>query len=713
MNKPWGVVLGLLSMAALPGQEHGGGQAGQGDRQEPRPANRLDKESSPYLRQHRHNPVDWHPWGDEALALAKKLDKPIFLSIGYSACHWCHVMAAESFSDPEVAKLMNEKFVCIKVDREERPDIDQIYMGALHAMGKQGGWPLSAWLTPDGKPFFGGTYFPPTASRGLPSFRLVCESLANAWADERDKVLQGAGELSEHLEQALAPSLPAGEPTPALFGKVLAEARDWYDAEHPGFAAPPRFAPKFPQASQLQMLLRNDDQQGRAMALAALRAMARGGIHDQLGGGFHRYSTDRRWLVPHFEKMLYDNALLASAYLEASQLEEDGPFANVARSTLDYLLREMQAPDGGFWSSQDAQSEGVEGKFFVWSRAEIEQLLGDDAELVCDVFGVTAAGNWDGTNVLWQAQDVPATEAFAAARARLFAARAERVRPGTDDKVLVAWNGMAIEALCDGYRVLGDRRYLEAAQRAGAFLLERCVVDGRVRRSWQGGSAPFAGYLEDHASLANALLALFESDFEGRWLRAAKQVLQTTRDHFRAEDGSFYFTADDHEQLLARTKSASEGATPSGIAMAARAFLRAGLLLGDDAVYQLGAGALRANHALLAHSPASAPALMRAVQLHLGAPKEIVIAGRPDDARTQALLRAAWRRFPQPGVVACVHNGNREALVAISKVFDGKLPRDGAPCAYVCERGVCQAPVTTVDALRQAWAAAKPAEGGR
>jgi len=398
--------------------------------------NRLDQESSPYLRQHRHNPVDWHPWGDEALQLAKKLDKPIFLSIGYSACHWCHVMASESFSDPEVAKLMNEKFVCIKVDREERPDIDQIYMGALHAMGQQGGWPLSAWLTPDGKPFYGGTYFPPTASRGLPGFRRVCETLANAWEDDREGVLKGAGELSEHLEKSLAPELPAGEPTAALFAKLVSQAKGWYDAEHPGFASPPRYAPKFPQATQLQMLLRHGDEAGRAMVLATLRAMARGGVHDQLGGGFHRYSTDRRWLVPHFEKMLYDNALLASVYLEASLMQDDAALAAVARSTLDYLLREMQAPDGGFWSSQDAQSEGVEGKFFVWSREQVEALLGDQAASVCEVFGITAAGNWEGSNVLSLQREAPATDAFARARARLFAAREERVRPGTDDKVL-------------------------------------------------------------------------------------------------------------------------------------------------------------------------------------------------------------------------------------------------------------------------------------
>ena len=687
----------------LSAQEAGPSEGDQGRRE-----NGLAGSSSPYLRQHRFNPVDWRPWSQEALQLAADEDKPIFLSIGYSACHWCHVMAKESFSDPEVAALLNEEFVCIKVDREERPDLDQIYMGALQAMGRQGGWPLSAWLTPDGKPFFGGTYFPPEDRGGLPGFSRVCRRLAAAWEDEREQVLQGADALAQHLEASLAPALAVGEPTEELLADVVDAAAAWFDAEVPGFAAPPRFAPKFPQSEQLRALLRHVDERARDMAHATLDAMRRGGIHDQLGGGFHRYSTDRRWLVPHFEKMLYDNALLASAYLESAALRGDEQSRQVGRRALDYLLRELQAPAGGFWSSQDAQSEGVEGKFFVWSLAEVETLLGDDAEEACAALGVTAAGNWEGANVLHLTADAPTTASFAKSRARLFEVRSARVRPATDDKVLVAWNGLAIEALCDGYRALGDARYLEAASRAAGFLLDNCVADGRVRRSWQGGAAPLPGYLDDHGALANALLSLFECDGDPRWLAAGQGVLEATVAHFSAEDGSFFYTADDHEQLLARAKSASEGATPSGLALASRALLRAGLLLGDPALYERGVQVLRANHATLRDAPTAAPSLLRAAQFHLGAPREVVVVGPAGDRRTEALLQAAWAFDGRPRVVAHLHDGNRAALAARSPFFVGKeAGAEGAPRAYVCERGVCKAPVTDVAALLSALEAAK------
>jgi len=670
--------------------------------QEPAGRNELGSASSPYLRQHRDNPVHWSPWGPEALARAKRLERPIFLSIGYSACHWCHVMAKESFSDPEVAALLNEEFVCIKVDREERPDLDQIYMGALQAMGRQGGWPLSAWLTPDGKPFFGGTYFPPEDRGGLPGFSRVCRRLAAAWRDEREQVLQGADALAQHLEASLAPALAVGEPTEELLADVVDAAAAWFDAEVPGFAAPPRFAPKFPQSEQLRALLRHVDERARDMAHATLDAMRRGGIHDQLGGGFHRYSTDRRWLVPHFEKMLYDNALLASAYLEAGLAAGEPRLLETGRATLDYILRELLAPEGAFWASQDAQSEGVEGKYFVWTKEQVDEVTGDAAAEVCRVFGVTEAGNWEGVTVLSLVAEAPETKSFAAARAALLAERQRRVPPGTDDKVLVSWNGLAIEALCDGYRALGTQRYLEAAQRAGRFLLARCVQEGRVRRSWQGGAAPLPGYLEDHGALANAMLSLFECDADPSWLRAATDVLEVTRARFGAPDGSFFFTADDHEQLIARTKRATEGATPSGVATTTRAFLRLGLLLGDEARYEVALGALRANHGLLSTAAAAAPSLMAAAQVHLAEPREVVIAGPPEDPRTRALLAVAWRAAPRPGVVGLVHAGNRAALEELSSVFAGKLASGEAPQAYVCVRGRCEAPVSDPDALRAA-----------
>jgi uncharacterized protein len=672
--------------------------------QEPQKPNRLAASASPYLRQHQHNPVDWYPWGDDALARAKQDNKPIFLSIGYSACHWCHVMARESFADPAIAAFMNEHFVCIKVDREERPDIDEIYMAALQAMGQQGGWPLSAWLTPDGRPFYGGTYFPPADGNGRPGFRRVLELLDKAWRERPDEVKKGAAELTAHLQSSLAPQLQPGEPTAELLAKVLPQAKERFDPVHGGFAPPPHFAPKFPSALELQTLLRLPDEAALAMVTQSLQAMSRGGMYDQLGGGFHRYSTDRQWLVPHFEKMLYDNALLVPCYLDAFVRTGEARFGDVARETLDYMLRELQAPEGGFWSSQDAQSEGVEGKFFVWQRAELDALLGDDADAAAAHFGVTKDGNWEHGNVLTLAKDAPAGAAaatLAKARATLFGARQKRVAPSTDDKVLAAWNGMALSALAAGYRVLGDERYRDAARRAGTFAVRELIHDGRVHRAWHGGKARHGGCLEDYAALADGLLALFEIDPDPTWLVTSRTLLQAIAGHFRADDGSFWFTADDHEVLVARTKAAWDGATPSGTSLAVRAFLRGGLLLGDEVLYGHGTGALRANHAVLAESPVAAPALVRALQFHLAAPREVVIAGEPDDPRTRALLAAAWRPFPDHRVVALVHAGNRDALVKLSPVFAGKVPIDGAPAAYVCQRGVCQKPITDAKALER------------
>ncbi len=677
--------------------------APKGDERAP---NRLAKEASPYLRQHQHNPVDWYPWGPEALALAAELDRPIFLSIGYSACHWCHVMAAESFADADIAALMNAHFVCVKVDREERPDVDEVYMAAVQAMGQQGGWPLSVWLTPAGKPFYGGTYFPPEDGAGRPGFRRVCEQLAAAWRDRRADVLAASDELARHLQTSLAPSWRPGEPTAALLANVLPQARERYDQVFGGFAPGPHHAPKFPSALELQALLRLPGDDALAMVTTTLRAMHRGGMFDQLGGGFHRYSTDRQWLVPHFEKMLYDNALLVPCYLEAHVRTGDEQLATAARETLDWMLREMRSPHGGFWSSQDAQSEGVEGKFFVWQQREVDALLGDDAALARARFGITAAGNWEHTNVLTLAMDVPALckqlgrepaaveRGVAAVRAALFAARSERVPPATDDKVLAAWNGMALRALASGYRVLGDERYRDAARDAATFVVRELVHDGRALRAWHGGVARHAGVLEDHAALADGLLAVFEIDPDPRWPQTARALLRTIAARFRADDGGLWSTADDHEQLLARTRVAWDGSTPSGTSLAVQAFLAAGLLLGDEQLYGHGVAALRANHELLAKTPAAAPGLVRGLQFHLGDPREVVVAGEPGDARTQALLRAAWRGLLRAPVVAHVHDGNRGALEKLSPVFAGKQPVGGEPAAYVCRRGVCEAPVT-------------------
>ncbi|MEQ1631004.1 MAG: thioredoxin domain-containing protein [Planctomycetota bacterium] len=672
--------------------------------------NRLANETSPYLRQHATNPVDWYPWGEEALARSKREDKPIFLSVGYSACHWCHVMEHESFEDEATAALMNAEFVCIKVDREERPEIDEIYMAAVQAMTGQGGWPMSVWLTPDLQPFFGGTYYPPKDMAGRPGFPRVLQQLAKVWKERREDCVRGAQQLTDHLQKVLQPADLGGDLPKESAATMRTQSEQRYDELHGGFASAPAFAPKFPHASELQVLLRSakaGDERARVMAINTLDRMASGGMYDQIGFGFHRYSTDREWLVPHFEKMLYDNALLVPAYLDAHALDGGERHVAVARQTLDYMLRELQDPLGGFWSSQDADSEGVEGKFFVWQLAEIESVVGADAVLAAARWGASEKGNWEHTNVLWSARstaqlakDLGQDESEIAmrterARELLLTARSKRVRPGTDDKVLAAWNGMAIAACAHGYLELSDRRYLDAARRAAEFVLTSMFVDGRLRRSWHSGKAQGPAFLEDYALVADSLITLFEADPDPRWLEAARLLLSTMIAHYGDdESGAFFFTSDDHEALLARSRSATESSTPSGSAVAARALLRAGLLLADEALYQRGERVLAANAVLLRETPIAVPSLVLALQFAQSDPREIVVAGDPDDSRTKALLAAVRGRFPRDFVLANVHDGNRSRLEKLSPVFVGKEVRDGVPAAYVCRRGVCESPIT-------------------
>ncbi|GAB4155418.1 MAG: thioredoxin domain-containing protein [Planctomycetota bacterium] len=678
-----------------------------------RNVNRLDKETSPYLRQHRHNPVDWYPWGLEALERAKKDDKPIFLSIGYSACHWCHVMERESFENEEIARLMNENFVCIKVDREERPDLDEIYMAAVQAMTGQGGWPMSVWLTPDLEPFYGGTYFPPDDRHGRPGFRRIVVELGKAWKEQREKVLAGGAELSAHLRKVMAPRFPSGEISEEGVSALRASLEERFDPLEGGFAGEPH-APKFPHASELRVLLRlggAGDRKALSMARLSLDRMIGGGIHDQIGGGFHRYSTDRQWLVPHFEKMLYDNALLAVALIEGHLATGEPDYRAAAVDMLDYMIRELQGADGGFCSSQDADSGGEEGAFFVWTKEEIVRVCGELAPIAVRRFGVREQGDFEGLNILRRAASVEeiaeaegkspseVEAALARCRALLLAARDRRVHPGLDDKVLTSWNALAIDAMSRGYQILGDERYLASARRAASFLLSRLVADGRCLRSWCKGAAKQPGFLEDHAGLAGALCRLFECDGDPRWLEAASGLLRAVREHFAAEDGGFYSTADDHEALPVRSRSPGESSTPSGTALAVDALLRAGLLLGDLDLYEAGLDALRANAAFLARMAAGVPTLVLAQQWHLSDPVEVVVAGDRSDERTMALLRAAWRRWPQGVVAVAVGPGNREALERLSPLFAGKVEIGGVPAAYPCRRGVCDAPVTSPDAL--------------
>ncbi|MCB9869613.1 MAG: thioredoxin domain-containing protein [Planctomycetes bacterium] len=691
-----------------------------------RPMNHLARETSPYLLSHRHNPVDWYPWGAEALAKAKRENKPIFLSIGYSACHWCHVMERESFENAAIAKRMNELFVNIKVDREERPDLDEIYMAAVLQLNDgHGGWPMSVWLTPDLKPFAGGTYFPPEDAHGRRGFKGYIELIGKAWQERRAE-LQGHGDkLAAFLVRSLGRPAQKGKLDASFQKAARAESQGRWDAQLGGFgSATSGFRPKFPHASELSMLLRHharhrdSDKDSLAHVERTLEHMRRGGIHDQLGGGFHRYSVDREWLVPHFEKMLYDNALLVQIYLEAHLLTGKSVYRQVAATTLDYLLREMQDPAGGFYSATDADSEGVEGKFFVWSKRETDALLGDDAAPFAAVYGITEQGNWHempGQTVLSiqksEAEVAVATgvdaealgRRLAAARQKLLAVRAKRVAPHTDDKVLAAWNGMAIAALARGYQVTGEVRYLDGARRAAGFVLEQMRdPKGRLLRTWRRGTAKLQAYLEDHAFVADGLLHLFECDFDPRWLAAAKDLLDAMHAHFRdPKAGDFWFTADDHEQLLARSKSVQEGSIPSGAAVAIQAFARGGMLLADPKLTDVARTALEANHGYLSRYPSYVMSMLEPVDLLLHDPKEVVlIANDLAAAETRAFLEVLRRRFPVGHVITVVHPGNRERLLALVPAHRGKEMRQGRCTAYVCRFGTCLEPVTRPQDVR-------------
>lgn len=539
-------------------------------------ANRLADETSPYLLQHKDNPVDWYPWGEEALKRAREEDKPVLLSVGYSSCHWCHVMERESFEDEATAGIMNEHFVNVKVDREERPDIDSIYMSALQAMTRSGGWPMTVFLTPDGAPFYAGTYFPPTPRQGMPSFQQLLVTLADAYENRRDEVLQSAERVREFLEASTSGELPKSDLSVAILDVAAETLKESTDRTNGGFGG----APKFPQAMNVEVLLRHHARTGDEDALAAaevtLKKMADGGIRDHLGGGFARYAVDARWLVPHFEKMLYDNALLTKLYTEAFQITGDEKYLEVAETTADYVLRDLTNEEGGFFSAEDADSEGVEGKFYVWDKAEIEAALTpEEAEAALAYWNVTERGNFEGKNILnvkrgrdEVADSLGVSEAeFAArlesARGKLFAARERRVRPGLDDKALAAWNGMMLRSLALLAGVTGRADYLQAAQRNAAFLVERMKSGETLYRSYKGGEARVRGYLEDYAAVSDGLLALYEADGDLRWLRESLGLAETMNRRFwDAERGAFYDTPEDHERLVTRPRDFYDNATP-------------------------------------------------------------------------------------------------------------------------------------------------------
>ncbi len=661
--------------------------------------NRLGDETSPYLLQHAGNPVDWYPWGEAAFARARGEERPILLSVGYSACHWCHVMEHESFEDLETAALMNERFVNVKVDREERPDVDAIYMEAVVALTGQGGWPMTVFLTPDGEPFWGGTYFPPAPRMGMPGFRDVLVAVADTFASRREDVVQQAAELTEAIRRSSRQQPSADPLTSGLLTEAVLILAQQFDRVHAGFGG----APKFPPASTIEFLLRmharNGSEQTLEMATRTLDAMAAGGMYDQLGGGFHRYSVDAAWLVPHFEKMLYDNALLASAYLHGWLVTGRPRYREVAVETLDYLLRELRLPEGGFASAQDADTLGEEGLTYVWRPGEIESLLEPaEAEAVIARFGVTESGNFEGRSVLHVAEaDVVVPPG---ASARLLAARMERPQPAMDDKALAAWNGLALAALADAGGRLGRDDYLEAARELAGFLLGAMSdADGRLHRSHRAGEAKLAGYLEDYANVAHGLLELYTATGELPWLEHAIRLARLAVALFADEElGGFFFTPADGEQLIARTKELDDNPTPSGNSMLAFVLLRLSRLYGDEELERLAVGVFRLARRLVERAPSAVGQLLCALDLHFSAPREVAIVGLPDDEATAALRGVALRRFA-PDTVHAFATGPDDPALARVPALAGKTLVEGRPAAYVCERFACQAPVTDPESL--------------
>ena len=680
--------------------------------------NRLADETSPYLLQHAHNPVDWYPWGDEAFERARAEDRPILLSIGYSACHWCHVMERESFENEPIAALMNQSYVCIKVDREERPDVDAIYMGAVQMLTGQGGWPMTVFMTPDGRPFYGGTYFPPVDMYGRAGFPRVLEAVATAWKEQRNDVeMQGQEILSNmqrggDLTQGMSDSLL----TPAILDSAFVVLSAQFDRTYGGFGG----APKFPQPANLDFLLRYHVRTGRAEPLAmvekTLQQMALGGIYDQLGGGFHRYATDQTWLVPHFEKMLYDNAQLARTYAHAYQVTGNIFYKGIAEETLEYVLREMTGAEGGFYSAQDADSEGVEGKFFVWTVEEIEAELGErDAALFCDFYDVTAQGNWEGSNILHVVMD--ANEAAArhglslaeaahildGSRMKLLHVREKRIKPGLDDKMLTAWNGLMLAAFAECASIFDRDDFRQAAVRNAEFVARTMTVrdaEGHIRllRTSRNGEAKLNGYLEDYAFYADGLLHLYEATFDRRWLDNARDLTESMITYFGdAVGGGFYATSSDHETLIQRLKDWDDNATPSGNSVALDVLLRLSVLFGDDGYRQQAAQVLRKIAPLLEKHPYGFARLLGALDFYLAAPKEIAIVGTLADPETQSLLRTVNSHYLPNRIVVQTDTplaGDTDLpLLANRPMIDGK------PTAYVCENFACRQPVTTPSEL--------------
>jgi len=665
-------------------------------------ANRLAQETSPYLLQHRENPVDWYPWGEEALSRARDEDRPILLSVGYSACHWCHVMAHESFEDPETAAYMNEHFVNVKVDREERPDVDALYMEAVQAISGQGGWPMTVFLDPEGVPFYGGTYFPPDEGRGMPSFRMVMEAVVDAFESKRDEIAERAPQMRARLA-AIGQVEPAGSPQAAMLDEAIERLQMAADRARGGFGG----APKFPPASAIELLLARGETEIPELTLDAMLA---GGIYDQLGGGFARYSVDAAWQVPHFEKMLYDNALLARTYLHGWQRLGHERYRRICEETLDWTLREMRGPEGGFYSALDADSEGEEGRFYVWTPKEILAVLtnpendpncinfsSQQVEKLMQFYGVSEAGNFEGRNILHLAEGTGRTapEEFAEMRQVLYEARAKRIWPGLDDKCLTAWNALMIAALAEAGAVLGREDYLEAARTCANFVWNELRDDaGALLRTYKDGRAHLGAYLEDHAFLLEALLTLYEASFEAVWFERARELADTLLARFAdSERGGFFSTANDHESLIARRKEIGDHPIPSGNSAAAFGLLRLGALTGEREYESAAEGVFRLFSDSAGKHPEAFAHLLRAIDFHLSPTKEVALVGE-DLTELAAVVRSEFR----PHLVLA--GGTTGSTTPPLLKDRGEV--DGRPAAYVCEHFSCRTPVTDQKLLDEA-----------
>ena len=670
--------------------------------------NRLANETSPYLLQHANNPVDWYPWGEEALQRSKNEDKPILLSIGYSACHWCHVMERESFEDEATALLMNEYFVSIKVDREERPDLDAVYMEAVQMLTGSGGWPMTVFLTPEGKPFYGGTYFPPVDRFNMPGFPRLLESVARSYRDSRSEIDRVTNQITEQLGRT--GQIPKGDSpvTVETLHQAYTVLATNFDYQNGGHGT----APKFPQAMNLEVLLRyyRHGYNDRALEMVdlTLEKMARGGIYDQIAGGFARYSTDAYWLVPHFEKMLYDNALLSRLYLHAHQATGRGMYRRIAEETLDYILREMTGPEGGFYSATDADSEGEEGKFFVWTPAEIEAVLGDEAGIFSGFFGVTQAGNFEGNNILnikQKASDYAQQQGIALERLvdvvergknSLLTEREKRVHPLLDDKGLASWNGMMLRSFSEAGSALSREDYLDAAIKNASFLLETMRPHGKLLRTYRAGQAKLSGFLEDYSFVADGLLALYEATFNQRWLAASVDLADRMIQLFWDDGvGGFYDTSIEHDQLVVRPRDVLDNAQPCGGSVATEVLLKLAVITGNEEYRVKAATPLRTLKELMGRAPAGTGQWLAALDFYVSTPKEVVIIGPREDSKTAALLQTVNGNFHPNKVLVGAENEGEHGL----PLLESRGMINGEPTAYVCENYTCQLPVTTPEEL--------------